>query len=115
MVDYKTSRPLSGKSVDEFMEREVDLYRPQLLAYKEMVANYFKVDPRSVRIIALLHRIATQAELNCRFLFLRVTYPLISWPYRKDGLPKSGLTTKMVKNRVTRWVKSSFERLSGSK
>ena len=64
MVDYKTSRPLSGKSVDEFMEREVDLYRPQLLAYKEMVANYFKVDPRSVRVVLYFTSLQQKIELN---------------------------------------------------
>lgn len=64
VVDYKTSRPLSGKSVDEFMEREVDLYRPQLLAYKEMVANYFKVDPRSVRVVLYFTSLQQKIELN---------------------------------------------------
>jgi ATP-dependent exoDNAse (exonuclease V) beta subunit len=62
VVDYKTSRPLAGESVDAFLEKEVNRYRPQLLAYREMVANFFKVDPSSVR--ALLYFTALQSKVE---------------------------------------------------
>ncbi|MGB6928202.1 MAG: UvrD-helicase domain-containing protein [Syntrophobacteria bacterium] len=64
VVDYKTSRPLDGESVDSFLERESHLYRPQLHAYGEMVANYFKVDLRSVRTVLYFTALQRQVEVN---------------------------------------------------
>jgi ATP-dependent exoDNAse (exonuclease V) beta subunit len=64
VVDYKTSRPLSGESVDRFIEHEVNRYRPQLLAYREMIANYFKVDPRSVRVVLYFTSLQRKIELG---------------------------------------------------
>jgi ATP-dependent exoDNAse (exonuclease V) beta subunit len=64
VVDYKTSRPLSGESVDRFIEHEVNRYRPQLLAYREMIADYFKVDPRSVRVVLYFTSLQRKIELN---------------------------------------------------
>jgi ATP-dependent exoDNAse (exonuclease V) beta subunit len=64
VVDYKTSRPLDGESVDSFVERESHLYKPQLHAYKEMVANYFKVDLRSVRTVLYFTALQRKIEVD---------------------------------------------------
>jgi ATP-dependent exoDNAse (exonuclease V) beta subunit len=62
VVDYKTGRPLSGESVDSFIAREVQRYRPQLQAYREMVANYFKVDVSSVRTVLYFTALQRKVE-----------------------------------------------------
>jgi ATP-dependent exoDNAse (exonuclease V) beta subunit len=64
VVDYKTSRPLSGDTVESFIERESHLYRPQLHAYGEMVANYFKVDISAVRTVLYFTGLQRKVELN---------------------------------------------------
>ncbi len=64
VVDYKTSRPLGGESVDSFLERETHRYRPQLHAYGEMVANYFKVDLSSVRTVLYFTALQRQVEVK---------------------------------------------------
>lgn len=64
VVDYKTSRPLLGESLDHFVAREVLRYRPQLLAYKEMIANCFKVDLSTVRPVLYFTALQRKVELN---------------------------------------------------
>ncbi|MEJ2431519.1 MAG: UvrD-helicase domain-containing protein, partial [Deltaproteobacteria bacterium] len=64
VVDYKTSRPLEGESVDSFLTRESQLYRPQILAYKEMVANYLNVDINSVRPVLYFTALQRKVEIN---------------------------------------------------
>jgi hypothetical protein len=64
VVDYNTSRPLDGESVDGFLERESHLYRPQLHAYGEMVVNYFKVDLLSVRTVLYFTALQRKVEVN---------------------------------------------------
>lgn len=39
LVDYKTSRPTNGGDWESFMAGEAEKYRPQLLAYREMIAK----------------------------------------------------------------------------
>jgi ATP-dependent exoDNAse (exonuclease V) beta subunit len=64
VVDYKTSRPLGGESVDGFLEREFHLYRPQLHAYGEMVANYFKADLSSIRTVLYFSALQRKVEVK---------------------------------------------------
>ena len=64
VVDYKTSRPLGGETVESFLERESNLYRPQLHAYGEMVANYFKVDLSSVRTFLYFTTLQRKIEVK---------------------------------------------------
>ena len=64
VVDYKTSRPLGGERVDSFLERESHLYRPQLHAYGEMVANYFKVALSSVRTVLYFTTLQRKVEVQ---------------------------------------------------
>ncbi len=39
LVDFKTSRPLEGESVEDFLEREVEAHAPQLQGYREICAK----------------------------------------------------------------------------
>ncbi|NIQ90933.1 MAG: PD-(D/E)XK nuclease family protein, partial [Deltaproteobacteria bacterium] len=64
VVDYKTSRPAAGEKDEDFLEREVDIYRPQLLAYKEMVANYLNVDINSVRPVLYFTALQRKVEVT---------------------------------------------------
>ena len=45
LLDYKTSRPAPGVSWEDFIAAELRQYRPQLLAYREMAARFYKVEP----------------------------------------------------------------------
>jgi ATP-dependent exoDNAse (exonuclease V) beta subunit len=53
LVDFKTSRPLvTGRdevTPDAFYEKELQKYRPQLLAYREMWSRCREVEPAAVR------------------------------------------------------------------
>jgi ATP-dependent helicase/nuclease subunit A len=64
VVDYKTSRPVEGESVDSFLERESNLYRPQLHAYGQMVSNYFKVSLSAIRTVLYFTALQRQVELH---------------------------------------------------
>ena len=64
VVDYKTGRPQGGESVDSFLRRESHLYRPQLHAYGEMVANYFKVDSSAVRTVLYFTGLQRSVEVH---------------------------------------------------
>ena len=64
VVDYKTSRPAAGEKDEDFLEREVDIYRPQLLAYKEMVANYLNVELNAVRPVLYFTALQRKLEVN---------------------------------------------------
>lgn len=44
LVDFKTSRPADGESVDDFCRRESELYRAQVSAYREMWAALIGTD-----------------------------------------------------------------------
>ncbi|MBW1918150.1 MAG: UvrD-helicase domain-containing protein [Deltaproteobacteria bacterium] len=51
LVDYKTSRPHAGEAVPEFLAREAEKYRPQLLAYQEMAAHTLGLaNPGEIRL-----------------------------------------------------------------
>jgi ATP-dependent exoDNAse (exonuclease V) beta subunit len=64
VVDYKTSHPAAGEKAEDFLKREVAIYRPQLLAYREMLANYRKVDINSVRPVLYFTALQRKLELN---------------------------------------------------
>ena len=49
ILDYKTSRPLEGEAWEVFIAQEAARYRPQLLAYRDMVAGLKGLDPGQVR------------------------------------------------------------------
>jgi hypothetical protein len=50
ILDYKTSRPEREEDWDEFIRGEVEKYRPQLLAYREMAARFQGLAPETVRL-----------------------------------------------------------------
>jgi ATP-dependent exoDNAse (exonuclease V) beta subunit len=50
LLDYKTSRPATGENWDDFIARETEKYRPQLLAYREMTAKAKGLPPDAVRV-----------------------------------------------------------------
>ncbi|MFZ2089869.1 MAG: PD-(D/E)XK nuclease family protein, partial [Desulfobaccales bacterium] len=51
LVDFKTSRPPAGENWDDFLSKEAEKYRPQLLAYREMTAKLKGIaPPESIRL-----------------------------------------------------------------
>ncbi len=50
LLDFKTSRPAEGESTLDFRRREMDLYRPQLLAYREMWAKLKGVREEEIEV-----------------------------------------------------------------
>ncbi|MBW2649274.1 MAG: PD-(D/E)XK nuclease family protein, partial [Deltaproteobacteria bacterium] len=49
ICDFKTSRPEDDQPVEEFVAQEKDLYRPQLEAYKEMLAHLKNVPESKIQ------------------------------------------------------------------
>ncbi|MGA2227504.1 MAG: PD-(D/E)XK nuclease family protein, partial [Syntrophobacteraceae bacterium] len=45
LVDFKTSRPLEGECTENFLQRETEAHRPQILGYCEIWANLTGTDP----------------------------------------------------------------------
>jgi ATP-dependent exoDNAse (exonuclease V) beta subunit len=45
LVDFKTSRPLEGECTGDFLRREMEAYRPQILGYCEIWAKLTGTDP----------------------------------------------------------------------
>jgi ATP-dependent exoDNAse (exonuclease V) beta subunit len=50
LVDFKTSRPPAGVPWEDFLARETEKYRPQLLAYREMAAGLQGLEPQALRL-----------------------------------------------------------------
>ena len=51
LVDFKTSRPRSGESWDDFLIKEQERYRLQLEAYREMTGRLKGISPpQSIRL-----------------------------------------------------------------
>jgi ATP-dependent exoDNAse (exonuclease V) beta subunit len=44
LLDYKTSRPPRGTTWEDFLPAQAEIYRPQLLAYREMAAKLLGID-----------------------------------------------------------------------
>jgi ATP-dependent exoDNAse (exonuclease V) beta subunit len=53
LVDFKTSRPPSGGNWEDFLLKEKEKYRPQLLAYREMTAGARGISPPEAIRLAL--------------------------------------------------------------
>ena len=51
LLDYKTSRPPAGVDWDDFIASEKEKYRPQLLAYRDMVARFFEITPALINAV----------------------------------------------------------------
>jgi ATP-dependent helicase/nuclease subunit A len=51
LLDYKTSRPKDPGEWEEFIAREQEHYRPQLLAYREMAARARGIAPEDIRLV----------------------------------------------------------------
>ncbi len=50
ILDYKTSRPGKPEDWEDFINRETEKYRPQLLAYREMAAKAKGLRPEDIRL-----------------------------------------------------------------
>jgi hypothetical protein len=50
ILDYKTSRPEPPEAWEEFIRQEVEKYRPQLLAYREMAARAKGLAPQEIKL-----------------------------------------------------------------
>jgi ATP-dependent exoDNAse (exonuclease V) beta subunit len=51
LVDYKTSRPPDGEDWESFTKGEAEKYRPQLLAYREMIAKARGLAPETIKLV----------------------------------------------------------------
>jgi len=51
VVDYKTGRPQPGDSVPDFLEAQGGKYRPQMAAYRGLVASWQGVGQERVRLV----------------------------------------------------------------
>ncbi|MBI4795542.1 MAG: UvrD-helicase domain-containing protein [Deltaproteobacteria bacterium] len=50
LLDYKTSRPAKEEEWQYFIRQEVEKYRPQLLAYRQMAARIKGLAPEGIRL-----------------------------------------------------------------
>ncbi|NVM21862.1 MAG: UvrD-helicase domain-containing protein [Desulfobacterales bacterium] len=50
IVDFKTSRPEAGQAEEDFLKQEAAGYRPQLTAYRDMLAKKEGIDPGQIRV-----------------------------------------------------------------
>ncbi len=50
LLDYKTSRPKREEDWEDFIPGEVDKYRPQLLAYRQMAARIKGIPPENIHL-----------------------------------------------------------------
>lgn len=65
LVDFKTSRPLSGEGWDVFLGKEQEKYRPQLLAYREMTARVKGIaSPQAIRLVLYFTALRKFVELG---------------------------------------------------
>jgi ATP-dependent helicase/nuclease subunit A len=48
LVDFKTSRPLEGECIGDFLQREMEVYQPQILGYCEIWAKLTGTDPAGI-------------------------------------------------------------------
>ena len=44
LIDFKTSRPLDGEKAEDFLQREMEAHRPQILAYREIWSKLTAMD-----------------------------------------------------------------------
>jgi ATP-dependent helicase/nuclease subunit A len=64
LVDFKSSRPRPGESLDDFLLREQKTYRPQLQAYREMTARLKGMSPpENIRLALYFTACQTMVEL----------------------------------------------------
>ncbi|MBN2396887.1 MAG: UvrD-helicase domain-containing protein [Deltaproteobacteria bacterium] len=63
ICDFKTSRPENGQSVEDFITQERNLYRPQIEAYREMLAHLTGVPAPRIRAGIYLAAILRWEEL----------------------------------------------------
>jgi ATP-dependent exoDNAse (exonuclease V) beta subunit len=50
LIDFKTSRPREGESVEDFIQSETEAYRPQMLGYREICAKLTGKDVSDVQV-----------------------------------------------------------------
>ncbi len=50
IVDFKTSRPEAGETESDFLKQEIERYRLQLEAYRDMLAKAKGIDPGQIRV-----------------------------------------------------------------
>jgi len=48
VVDFKTSRPAVGEQIEDFLQREAEAYRLQILAYCEILSKHVDTDPAGI-------------------------------------------------------------------
>ncbi len=63
LVDFKTSRPLEGEPIEDFLARETETHREQILAYREILAKLAGTEPTCVE--AFLYWTALRERRQC--------------------------------------------------
>ncbi|MBW2070241.1 MAG: UvrD-helicase domain-containing protein [Deltaproteobacteria bacterium] len=63
LVDYKTGRPAANETVESFLAREVEHYRPQILGYREMAARSLVIDASEIHAILYFTALQRKIEL----------------------------------------------------
>jgi ATP-dependent exoDNAse (exonuclease V) beta subunit len=63
LVDYKTTPVPQGVKVETFLAEQKELYRPQLLAYREMLARTRSLDPKRVRLFLYFTALQKAVEI----------------------------------------------------
>jgi ATP-dependent exoDNAse (exonuclease V) beta subunit len=48
LVDFKTSRPAEGEGLEDFLQKELDAHRPQMVAYTEIWAKLVNTVPARI-------------------------------------------------------------------
>ena len=61
IVDYKSSMPREGESLESFIARETDAHRPQLLRYRELLA---RLEAREIKTALYFPRIPHWREIE---------------------------------------------------
>ena len=64
LVDYKTTPLPEGMTVETFLQEQADLYRGQLLAYREMLAHARSLDPALIRLFLYFTALQKEYEIK---------------------------------------------------
>ena len=65
IIDYKTTKPELGVTVEEFVQQQVELHAPQLTTYRRL---FEQMESRPVRTAVLFTSLPKLVEIDCQRL-----------------------------------------------